>query len=346
MGACFSGANRFPDIEGLGFSRRQTARLNRVFRRVDTSKDDQIGLHELLMFIDEENNCFMHRVFSLFDVDKSGSICFMEFACCCLAYCALTKETLSMFSFNLYDGDLSGVLDRSEVKTMLTEIYSGSVRKVGENPQAKRIYQLLCTGQREGTCNLARFQEFLRKHPSLLFPAFTLQRRLQKLVLGRRFWKQKTKQLKRERELMKKKELIMGKRAYQKKAAEQLVPEQLVHTMKLVANLEHARWKAQQADEEGLHGVWERGRLGKKPSRLVDLDDTMAVFTEDPTALNNTMVIFGEDWEDHTVVWKQAAGYSSMTVLDDGRVGIFYERNNHTMTVFEAQSVSWATFAA
>ena len=45
------------------------------------------------------------------------------------------------------------------------------------------------------------------------------------------------------------------------------------------------------------------------------------------------------------MVWRKAAGYSSMTVLDDGRIGIFYDRNNHTMPIFEAQSVSWTTFA-
>merc|ERR1740121_372190 len=53
----------------------------------------------------------------------------------------------------------------------------------------------------------------------------------------------------------------------------------------------------------------------------------------------------GSTWEDHTVVWGKSAGYSSLTVLDDGNLGIFYDRNNHSMVVFEAQSVSWSVFS-
>lgn len=54
----------------------------------------------------------------------------------------------------------------------------------------------------------------------------------------------------------------------------------------------------------------------------------------------------GASWDEHTVLWDSAAGYSSMSVLHDGRIGVFYDRNNHTMLVFEAQSVSWTTFTA
>ena len=52
----------------------------------------------------------------------------------------------------------------------------------------------------------------------------------------------------------------------------------------------------------------------------------------------------GATWENHTVVWEKSAGYSSMVELEDGDIGIFYDRNNHSMLVFEAQSVSFATF--
>lgn len=51
----------------------------------------------------------------------------------------------------------------------------------------------------------------------------------------------------------------------------------------------------------------------------------------------------GGSWESHAVVWEKAAGYSSMTLTSDGKLGVFYDRNNHTMIVFEAQSVSWTT---
>jgi len=53
----------------------------------------------------------------------------------------------------------------------------------------------------------------------------------------------------------------------------------------------------------------------------------------------------GATWEEHRVVWDKAAGYSSLTVLQDGKLGVFYDRNNHSMAIFEAQSVSWTAFA-
>jgi len=52
----------------------------------------------------------------------------------------------------------------------------------------------------------------------------------------------------------------------------------------------------------------------------------------------------GTTWEVHTVVWGKSAGYSSMVALENGKIGVFYDRNDHTMAIFEAQSVSWTTF--
>ena len=62
----------------------------------------------------------------------------------------------------------------------------------------------------------------------------------------------------------------------------------------------------------------------------------------------------GATWEDHAVVWEEAAGYSALTVLTGvpgansalAPLGILYDRNNHSMAIFEAQSVSWTTVAA
>lgn len=52
----------------------------------------------------------------------------------------------------------------------------------------------------------------------------------------------------------------------------------------------------------------------------------------------------GQSWDYHTTVWSQAAGYSSLVVMGsaaDAKLGLLYDRNNHTMVVFEAQSVSF-----
>ena len=56
----------------------------------------------------------------------------------------------------------------------------------------------------------------------------------------------------------------------------------------------------------------------------------------------------GASWEEHAVVWPEAAGYSSLVVMGNSStadLGVFYDRNNHTMIVFEAQSVTFTTIA-
>ena len=54
----------------------------------------------------------------------------------------------------------------------------------------------------------------------------------------------------------------------------------------------------------------------------------------------------GETWQDHAVVWNKAAGYSSLTIMSNGELGVFYDRNNHSMAIFEAASVSWTTISS
>lgn len=57
----------------------------------------------------------------------------------------------------------------------------------------------------------------------------------------------------------------------------------------------------------------------------------------------------GATWQSHAVVWPGAAGYSSLVVMgnsSDAELGVYYDRNNHSMLIFEAQSVSFTTIAA
>ena len=50
----------------------------------------------------------------------------------------------------------------------------------------------------------------------------------------------------------------------------------------------------------------------------------------------------GQTWKHHHTVWKKSAGYSSMRVMPGtDEIGILYDRNNKTMIIFEAQSVSF-----
>ena len=53
----------------------------------------------------------------------------------------------------------------------------------------------------------------------------------------------------------------------------------------------------------------------------------------------------GATWEHLAIVWEQAAGYSALSPVGD-EIGVLYDRNNHTMVVFEAQAVTFTLISA
>lgn len=77
---------------------------------------------------------FRDRVFSIFDEDSSGQIDFREFVLSLWNYCTLSKATLDLFAFDLYDTDNNGELSSDEVKEMLHDIYGN---EVATHPAAK-----------------------------------------------------------------------------------------------------------------------------------------------------------------------------------------------------------------
>jgi len=66
-----------------------------------------------------------------------------------------------------------------------------------------------------------------------------------------------------------------------------------------------------------------------------------------------TSTDLGSSWHEHATVWANAAGYSARAVWGapataraPAPLGVYYDRNDRPMAIFEAQSVSWTTFAA
>ena len=77
------------------------AAFYKIFQKVDTSGDGDIDVDELLVYLNIDMSKFAHRVFSMFDADKSGQIDFKEFVLCCWNYCTLGRATLVLFAFDL-----------------------------------------------------------------------------------------------------------------------------------------------------------------------------------------------------------------------------------------------------
>jgi len=177
-----------PLFEALNFSARDVGRLHRAFVDISGTGTTVINQDQLLDFLDVDRNKFTKRVFSIFDEDGSGTIDFREFVISLYNYCTLGNSTLALFAFDLYDRDSSGVIDSTEVDMMLRDIYGKRFKK---NKHAQRIGDKIAS-MRNVEFDKDVFREFLRKHPTMLFPAFEIQKKIKKKCLGVGFWKRYT----------------------------------------------------------------------------------------------------------------------------------------------------------
>jgi serine/threonine-protein phosphatase 2B regulatory subunit len=107
----------------LRITKQEIYKLFKKYQKVDLDKGGTIDVVELLTVLDVERTRFTERVFSIFDEDQSGKIDFNEFVLSLWNYCTLTRVTLGMFAFDLYDRDSSGLLEEKDIIMMLRDIY-------------------------------------------------------------------------------------------------------------------------------------------------------------------------------------------------------------------------------
>jgi Ca2+-binding EF-hand superfamily protein len=118
-------------FRALRITRDELHEFYKQFEKVDLERCGSLDIVEFLTMIDVFKTPFNERVFHLFDEDRSGRINFFEFVISIWNYCSLTKVTLAMFAFDLFDRRSSGFLDREDVDEMFVSIYG---RDVNKNP--------------------------------------------------------------------------------------------------------------------------------------------------------------------------------------------------------------------
>ena len=100
-----------------------------------------------------------------------------------------------MFALDLYDRDHSGYIDETEMELMLRDVYGSNFR---EAAQCDTIVAMLEKMTKDAEREFKKvmidhmdFADFCRRFPGMLYPAFTLQDKLRKAILGEKFWQQK-----------------------------------------------------------------------------------------------------------------------------------------------------------
>jgi Ca2+-binding EF-hand superfamily protein len=155
-----------------------------VFKTIDRDNSNEIDMEEFYRFFKMEPTPFADKVFALMDEDGSGDIDFSEFVLCIWNYCTLDLKSLIKFAFGLFDADGSGTLEPDEVEFMIREVYGDAW---DSNIRVQRVVDIIDVNG-DGVISFDEFQEFNRKYPCMLFPAFQMQQHLRKGIYGERWW--------------------------------------------------------------------------------------------------------------------------------------------------------------
>lgn len=122
-------------FDALLLSCTDVGQLYDLFNTIDTDRSGCVSVRELFANLSTEATYFRDRVFTLFDDDGSGKIDFREFVLSLWNYCTLSKASLVMFAFDLYDTDSTGELSPEEIEGMLHDLYG---KQATHHPQAKQ----------------------------------------------------------------------------------------------------------------------------------------------------------------------------------------------------------------
>ena len=84
-------------FHNLQLSRTDLKKMYKVFTVMDIDGSGSISLAELLAHLDLPRTAYTEKIFTIFDDDGSGAIDFREFVLSVWNYCTLTKVNLGKF---------------------------------------------------------------------------------------------------------------------------------------------------------------------------------------------------------------------------------------------------------
>ena len=106
----------------LGFNRSTIEKFWRLFCRINNCTDT-IRLEHFLEYFDLDWTPWSERCFKNFDTNGSGEIDFLEFMITVWNICTFKIDSLSNFTFDMYDLDSDGELSLPEIERMVQELY-------------------------------------------------------------------------------------------------------------------------------------------------------------------------------------------------------------------------------
>lgn len=175
----------------LGLRVGDTRQLYFAFRDMAKGKDFIARVDWHLQTEVDRNTVFGERTFDAFNTSGSGKLYAEEFIASCWNFLLFARWSLIEFAYFLYDVKGHGYLETADLDKLVQQIYNAPGAKNSKLIRAARD-ELAELPNREGRVPLKVFMAWIEKHPSFLFPAYNLQKQLQKRVCGQGFWRSAT----------------------------------------------------------------------------------------------------------------------------------------------------------
>ncbi len=176
----------------LGFSREMIEKFWTVFCRINMSRKGEITTIEFLDYFSLDRSKYVEKCFDYFDTTgshgKAGTVDFLEFVISVWNVCTLNCDTLTNFTFDLYDLDCDGELSLEELESLVHEVYGDLSMSPNGTQALKDIVRF--AENRGGVLNLTSFAMYTANHASLMLPIFHIQQVIQRRVMGMKFWRQ------------------------------------------------------------------------------------------------------------------------------------------------------------
>eukprot|EP00924_Labyrinthula_sp_SR-Ha-C_P003328 snap_masked-scaffold_15-processed-gene-6.2-mRNA-1 protein AED:0.33 eAED:0.33 QI:0/0/0/0.25/1/1/4/0/318 len=174
--------------EKFGISEKEVQQFFKLFDGVDRDKSGEISIDEFFRLFDLDWSTFGKNIFAAMDASGDNQVEFVEFFVGLWNYCTLGKESLAKFAFDLFDFDGSGSIDAKEFKELIAMIH-GKKKIDGQAEKLLKVFDR----DNSGTVTFQEFLENVKKTPSLLMEAFTLQRNMREKCMGISYWNKASK---------------------------------------------------------------------------------------------------------------------------------------------------------
>lgn len=191
-------------FEQLGFASatsKAARALFKCFEKLDKDSGGSVSFAEFAEFFRLDKNPFTERCFLLLDRGATGEINFAQFIVCTWNYCSHDRGSLTRFAYSLYDLEGNGNIPIDHLYSLVEDMYdihgkgfSGDgtgMNLIKNTPEynCNRVKLLIKNAAGEDAMmQLEEFIQFVRKTPTLLTVAFTIQSKLQAEVCGVKFW--------------------------------------------------------------------------------------------------------------------------------------------------------------